>query len=289
MPHNKMRIFVTGATGFVGSNLLKRLCTNYAVNVLVRKDSDLSRIKGCRYSTFFGDVTDKRAVEAAAKGCKFVIHLAACIRSGDEKLNISVNIGGTRNVLEACKKHGIKDIVHMSTVNVLADEKGVYGRTKREAEELVMSSGLRARVIRPTLIYGKGGKEFERLVSLTDSAIIPLILNGSNKIQPVYIDDVTEAIIKAMTAKPGIYGIAGTEPITFRHFLEMISDARGKRSIFLPIPLALLRTANIFTKTLTEEQIFGLSKDRVLDPLPTTRDLGISLTKYREGIQKSLE
>ena len=289
MKHVKNRVLVTGATGFIGSNLLKKLHGKYEVAILARENSDLSRISGMYASVFKGDITDRKSVENAMKGCNAVMHLAACVRSGDERLNRTVNVEGTRNVIDACKISGVKDIVYLSTVNVLATAKGAYGRTKEEAEALVMSSGLRARVIMPTLVYGKGGKEFEKLVGLTDRLIVPIAGNGCNRIQPAYIDDVTETIMKAITAKPGIYGIAGPEPITFRRFLELIGEARGKRNVFIPIPMAVLRIGNLMTRTLTEEQILGFSQDRILDPSFTKSELGVKLTEYKEGLTKALK
>jgi nucleoside-diphosphate-sugar epimerase len=107
-----------------------------------------------------------------------------------------VNVVGTKNIVEACRKNNAK-LIHVSTVNAIAGIKNAYGRTKELAEEIVVESEIDYVILRCTLIYGKGSPDMEKIIKSVSMPIVPMIGSGKNKLQPVYVEDVVDAILKS--------------------------------------------------------------------------------------------
>ena len=114
-----MRVLVTGATGFLGSHLCRKLVTDgHWVRILARPTSSLATLEGLRVERIFGDVTDGESVRRAVQGQEWVIHAAANLNywERDEAVQTRVNVDGTRYVAQACRVEGVKRLVHVSSV-----------------------------------------------------------------------------------------------------------------------------------------------------------------------------
>jgi nucleoside-diphosphate-sugar epimerase len=172
-----MKIFVTGATGFIGSHLVERLVARrHDLRVLVRSNSDLRRLRGLGLELAFGDVRDYWAVREAIKGVDVVYHLAGMMRDwGPRQLFLDVNVGGTENVCQACVAEGVERLIHTSSVAAtgledcsdVKDESAPlvtdyrqhpYCYSKAESERVVQcygrDHGLKVTVLRPSYVYG---------------------------------------------------------------------------------------------------------------------------------------
>ncbi|MBX9767782.1 MAG: NAD-dependent epimerase/dehydratase family protein, partial [Bdellovibrionales bacterium] len=175
------KFLITGANGFLGSWLLKKLIEEgHDCLVLHRATSDLSEIDGLPYKSRVGDILDYNSLKAAAEGCDTIFHLAGLIayRRVDRPMMDKVNVQGTVNVVRACKEMGVRRLVHVSSVVALGasfdgrlplNEKSQfnlahlnlgYFETKRKAEVCVLNAahdqGLDAVVVNPSTIYGPG-------------------------------------------------------------------------------------------------------------------------------------
>ena len=155
MVKSKNRILVTGGTGFIGSNLIKRLYNERNEITVFAKGSSHPFLKGLKLKKIVGDVRDYDAVASAIKGCDYVYHLTACsLNSLKEKDEIfSVNISGTENVMKASLKLGVKKVVHVgscSTLGFVTNKKDslneedcldfkdqIYGQSKKLGEDKV--------------------------------------------------------------------------------------------------------------------------------------------------------
>lgn len=261
-----MKIFLTGASGFIGNALLKILLDRGdEAHLLIRKTTpsgiDLSRVK-----LFRGSLEDRATLREGMRGCDSVFHLAAHVRfaSRDRAQFDRVNIEGTRHVLEAAALEGIRKIVYTSSVIAIgpsdggvADETTIrktpfltdYERTKTRAEEEVLRAargGLPATVVSPSLVYGPtdhlGRYSFNRfLAELGAGKWVPIPGSGDQAINPVYIDDVARGHLLALEkGEVGEKYILGGENITINALARIVCELLRKKPPLWHIPLPIL-------------------------------------------------
>src|ERR1700728_1259597 len=173
-----MRAFITGATGFLGSHVAQVLSEQGAdLRLLVRPTSNLKNLEGLRAETATGDLRDPESLEKAMSGCDAVFHVAADYRIGvrDPAEMYRSNVEGTRAILEAARKNGVRSVVYTSSVATmgftrngnpadedspvaLADIIGHYKRSKLMAEQIALEagrSGMDVVVVNPTTPVGE--------------------------------------------------------------------------------------------------------------------------------------
>jgi len=243
-----MRVLVTGASGFIGAALCRRLAADgEEVFALVRRAG--SEPAGVR--AHVGDLADeaslRAAVEAARPAC--VMHLAAEIASQrDAGKVLEVNVRGTERLLEAlaaatgAPADSATRLVFASTVvtgdaggRLLTEDEPLpvstpYGRSKQQGEQLVLGSGLHAAVVRPSHVYGPGGWYANELIKqLRSPGRLAVIGRGENLWDVVHVDDVVEALVLAARTAPAgaVYHVADDEPITFYDFMALTARELG--------------------------------------------------------------
>lgn len=284
----RKNIFITGATGFVGSYLIARICNFNKVKALVRKPAP--EIEKLGVETIIGDIRDFSIVDFV-RGSDLVIHLASVLRSNDEKLNYDVNVLGTKNIVEACRKNKAK-LIHVSTVNVMSETESTYSRTKRLAEKIVIESGIDYVILRCALIYGKGSPDMKKIIKSLSLPVVPMVGSGKNKLQPVYVEDVVDAILKSVKKDKKTYNIAGPDILTMEQFKNIILKRMGKKKLTVHIPLFFVITcASVLEKisknpVLTKEQVLGFKHDRILDISLSRKELGFNPISFEKGIEK---
>jgi len=235
-----MKILLTGAQGFLGRHLLPELLKRCDVRCLVRKDFVYQhpRLEIC-----VGDVTDESMVKRCMRGVDAVVHAAALLHSTAQE-TFAVNVEGTRHLVRAAKKHRVKHFIFISTENVLYDYcQDPYTRSKREAEHLVET--LRAStILRPSIIYGKDDDKYlSYLISFVKrSPLVPVLGDGENLLQPVYVDDVVTCVLHALTLPVrGTYTVCGPQPYSYNDLIRFIADFYGVKRLILHFPLWLLK------------------------------------------------
>ncbi len=226
-------ILVTGATGFLGHNLIPLLVgRGHRVRALVRPTSDHGFLRECGVELAFGDVRDARTVGAAMAGCQAVIHAAGKFRFwGEPGEFASTNVEGTRNVLEAARCAGVQRFIHISTIAVIGNPRpGLliaedtpcapaddYQRSKLEGERLALAYhvdyGLPVIVLRPGAFYGPWGRyAFNRLFFEDPLKGLPLrVHHGRHVTFPIFVPDLCSTIESALAhGRPGeIYNVCG--------------------------------------------------------------------------------
>ena len=289
-----MRIFLTGATGFVGRHLIKRL-NNHEVTCFIRKDSeDLKNFK-----TVKGDLKYIADVANNLKDFDVVIHLAANLWVTDNHTMYLDNVVATKNIIEACKKNGVKRIITLSSSSATPENLSEYGKTKLEADKLIMNSKLEYTILKPTMIYGDGGRGFTRILShIKKYPIVPIVGHGKTLMQPVYVEDVVDVIVKCLENPKSIgkvYGVAGPKAVTMNELFDAVSlAATGKKKFKFHIPVRLLyRIINLMhpfnkKKRMTKEGIKTFYTDSNLDISETVKDLGFNPINLEEGLKKAL-
>jgi len=248
---NQPKILVTGATGFVGANLVNRLvAAGERVRVLHRERSNLQLIADLPVEHAIGDVTDYDSVDQAMRGIEAVYHVAGCVSfwRKDNRRMYEVNVHGTRNVVHAALKNGVRRLVHTSstaalgytTDGTLADETTCYNwtehrigymETKHLAELVVLKgieSGLEAVIVNPATIFGPRDVNFNagRMIHYIQRGKLPGYPPGSMNVCDV--DDVVDGHIQAMHhGRSGERYIFGGENLTFHEIFKTIAEVVG--------------------------------------------------------------
>lgn len=256
-----MKVLVTGATGFTGKALVERLLADgHSVVGLDYKEGhkteDLRR-RGAQ--VVIGSVTDPEVVRHSMRGVEVVQHLAAAFR----ELNVppshyrKVNVDGTRVVLEAAKEAGVRKIVHCSTCGVHGNvddppagedapiqPADYYQQTKYEAEPLALAyqqHGLKVTILRPAAIYGPGDPErFFMIFRQVAKGWFPMLGDGRTLYHPLYIDNLTDALVLAMDEDRGngsAYLIADEEYVPIRDLVQRTANAMGAPLRIVRVPI----------------------------------------------------
>jgi len=246
-----MKVFLTGASGFVGKGMVARLqASGYHTVCLTRPGSagrhDLEK-NSPLITEASGDLLDPHSLAQAMEGCDAIIHLVGIIReqSGKGVTFQRIHVEGTRNVLEAAKKAGVSRFIHMSALGSRENATSAYHRSKYEAEQLVQASGIPYVIFRPSVIFGPGDEFVNMLADLVRLPVTPVIGNGSYPLQPVARETVADVFVQALTLPAStnqIYETGGPAPLTYGQILDAIGEAIGKKSVRkLHIPLGLMK------------------------------------------------
>lgn len=247
-----MKAFVTGATGFIGSNLVKRLLSDgWSVKVLVREHEG-KLVQHDKLKVIKGTLADLDKIDQGTKDADVVFHLAAGLPyhnlSCDEYWK--TNVEGTKNILIACKKNKVKRLVHVSTVGIYGASSD-YSMSKAKAEELIRDYirdfNLPVTIIRPTIGYGPGDTRpgFLNLFRLINKGLFIPVGNGENYFHTFYIDNLIDALLLASHEKSaeGQDFIIGDEVCPkMKDIVKAIYKAENKKlpKFNLPLPLATI-------------------------------------------------
>jgi dihydroflavonol-4-reductase len=251
-----MNALVTGATGFLGSHLCRRLVKDgFKVTALCRPTSNTDGLADLPITISTGDVTDRRSVEEAVTGNDFVFHAAAhgIYWGRHKKVQNEINI-------QACQKSGVKRLVFVSSITAIGipdDERPAgedfafnlehsslnYHISKKRAEEIVLdavSKGLDAVIVNPSNIWGPHGKRYrvaDHVEKVRDSRFIPYFTGG---ICIVHVDDVVDGIMAALhRGKTGERYILGGENLALKKIAQLAARSQNLQPRFVPLPKAV--------------------------------------------------
>lgn len=258
----KVPFLVTGASGSLGKAVVKRLrAEGHRVRVFQRR-IPTTPADGIEYA--FGNLGDPAAVDRAVKGAEIVIHCGASMKGGYPE-HKGGTVAGTQNVIDACKKYGVKQLVHISSMSVIdwagndrggpvteaaaveprPDERGAYTRAKLEAEQLVVAAakaGLPTVILRPGQIFGGGIPLINGAVARSAGGRWLVLGDGKLELPLVYIDDVVDAIMAAIAKKlvrGEIIQIIDPEHLTQEDVLGLAGGARPVLRVPRPVVFAL--------------------------------------------------
>lgn len=270
-----MKVLVTGATGFLGHHLFRRLVgEGHAVTAFHRSTSNVADLPASGVALAIGDVADADAVRRAVDGQDVVVHAAAHLAywRGFRDEQSRVNLDGTRNVARACRAAGVGRMVHVSSVAAVgipaagdgpADENfpfnlresGLnYHLSKRQGEEAVneeVARGLDAVIVNPGSIFGpahRGYRGGEMMEKVRGKRVVLYFVGGINA---VHVEDVVDGIARAMTrGRSGQRYILGGDNVTYRHIVEVAMTQLGQRSMAVPVPPIITGTASAIFESL---------------------------------------
>ncbi len=289
-------ILVTGGTGFVGSHLIKRLAhEKLKTRCLVRKTSNVEKLKELGMEVAYGDVTDKDSLKKALEGVETVIHLVGIIVEPKGATFETIHTGGTRNLVEACNEAGVRRFIYISALGARENARSRYHITKWEAERAVIKSGMEYVILRPSIMIGEGGEFISMLSTMFRQAPVIPIIGGESKVQPIYVENTVDCIIKSLTGPTNrIFEIAGPEQMTYRELYLTLMDVLGikKPTIGVPIwlvwPMAYIQERTMEKPTITTQQLIMLREDNICDIREMQEVFNIELVPLRNALRKFL-
>ena len=295
------RIFLTGATGFVGRAVIPALRAHgYAVRCLVRRGSELD-LRGLEaIERVEGDVLSPATLERDMEGCDTVIHLVGIIREEPATLSTfeRIHTQGTVNVLEAAAATGVRRYLHMSALGVRPDARARYHRSKWAAEEAVRASPMPWTIFRPSIIYGRGDQFVNMLAGLIRPyPVVPVIGGGQQRLQPVPVEHVAEGFARAIELPASVkqaYDVGGAESVTMIRLLDLIGAAVGRSRVRkVHVPVTVVRPVSRLLHWLpgfpiTPDQLLMLEEDNVCDPRPFYTAFGLSPVPLAAGLRAML-
>ena len=290
-----LKVFVTGATGFLGKHLIPELEFCHSVRCLIRKPfapPPLVRVKNVEY--YYGDLADMASMEGAFDGIDVVIHMGAECSSKEPKTFYQTNVIGTQNIVDLCKKYSIKKLIYLSSVVVVFGEEcngDPYCQTKKEAERIVLNAGLSSIILRPTSIYASGDRMTlpVRIVRYFPLILLPDFLFQRRFQQPVFTVDVVSSIVTAVKTdrlkKNKPYFVAGPNTETLKEFLD-------KNTVF-PFPPLKIKFPDLFCRALVAlgfplnpGHLSPQKKTYTFDLNPAREDFGFDPVDLVEAVRK---
>lgn len=292
-------IAVTGASGFLGRHLIENLAARqWHFRCLVRPGSqNLSNLSRITKRIQEVDYSNPASIQNAIRGCDTIIHVLGVINA-DQNVLTEVNETITQRLMTAAKAEGVQKIVHISSV-AAGMTHGPYGASKRKGELAVIESGIPYTTLRPAYIYGVGDENNTAMLlrTLKRYPVIPLLGGGTFKLQPVYVADIVELIVKAveLPAQNTEFNAAGPAQITLKAMLQELSQNMGIRRSYLPVPLKPVQAmVKIFLKIcpdtkLPAKQILELDKHEAFDISKTEKVFQYKPRTYFQGAKEMFE
>jgi dihydroflavonol-4-reductase len=316
-----MRILVTGATGLIGFNIVQELLSrNHEVRVLARTPDKAKKLFANRCEVLRGDVTEPASIAPAAAGCELVFHAAGFPEQWmkDPAIFQQVNVGGTKNVLEACKAAGVRRVAYTSTIDVFAGKAGetynesvldpkpkgtYYERSKQDADKLAVEfqrGGMDIVFLHPSGLYGPGpagSPGMNQIIVDLKKGKIPMLLPGGLPV--VYSEDVARGhVLAAEKGKSGDRFILSESYQTLTDVATVICSQLGISKLPPVMPLWMGRAISAAGEALSSltgkppliprGQLHFLQWQAVPDASRAMRELGWQPVKFEEGIRRTI-
>lgn len=283
-------LFVTGGTGHTGSRAVTRLLNEgWHVKCLVRTREHASYLpEHERLETVYGDLDYIDPLVGELGGAAALLNMA--------------HVGFGRQVAEACERAGVGRLISLSSTRRFTKFPDASAERVIAGERAITKSQTDYTILRPSMIYG-GARDnnLERVVRwLRKHSWMPLVRGGFNRVQPIFVDDLVEAIVRAVdrplaVRKRGLT-LAGPEPITWKEMIDTVALAMGRTVTWIPVPyfaaigaaaVAELKPGRPFA---TRDMVRRLLEDKVFDISEAKQALGDWQPRsFREGVRRKLE
>jgi NADH dehydrogenase len=283
-------VSVFGGTGFLGRRLVRRLAAEGAtLRIAVRNPDRARSVLGPadldRVTLFRADVRDPASVAAAVAGADAVVNAVSTYVEKPGVTFASVHEQGARTLAQEAAAAGVARLVLVSGIGADPESRSPYIRARGRGELVVRHAFPGATIVRPGAMFGPGDALFGTLADIVRLLpVVPLIGGGRTRLQPVYVEDVAEAIVRILADRRTAgqtYELAGPGVYTLRELVGFALRLMDKRRLLVPLPLAVAGIqARLFeflpSPPLTTSQVDLLRADNLASgALPGFHDLGI--------------
>lgn len=265
-----MRIAITGGTGFVGRHLAERL--DSAETVVISRRTGI-------------DIDDADALAAAFSGCDAVVHAAGINREIGDQTFQRVHVEGTRAVIEAARRAGVKRIVMVSFLRARPDCGSGYHETKWAAEELIRQSGIDHTILKASMIYGPGDHMVDHVSRAVKTwPVFATVGFRERTVRPIPIADFVEVMLAAADGRVAEQTVAvmGAEELLLGDAVRRIAGVVGRRPLFVALPVWSIRMLAQFTEWTMVVPLIAKAQARMLaegvsEPAPWAPELPVEL------------
>jgi uncharacterized protein YbjT (DUF2867 family) len=275
-------ILLTGATGTVGSALLRRLTVRPGtpVRCLVRDPKRLGPER-VRVQIALGDLADPASFRNALRGVDTVIHLAASIRDQPHGSIEELNAMATLRLVRGAEKAGAKRFLYFSALNASLQSPTRFFRAKALARRAVESADLETTVFAPSIVYTPGDPWLTILDRLSHLPVMPIAGDGEARFQPIWAEDVADCIIAALDRPPGpsedgrrAFDLAGPEVLSYDEIAELALRPTGRRRPLVHVPMPAVRAGLRGLERIVGPSVFATPEEVDLMEEPMTSPRG---------------
>ena len=298
MALGKMTVF--GGTGYLGHRVVQRLLERefFGSGRIAASRTHCSAFPDVKLSieSIHADINDDRSVAAAVARVEGVVNAVSLYVEGGHKTFHSVHVTAAARVARLAREAGVERLIHVSGIGSEAVSASPYIRSRGEGEKVVRDAFPAATLIRPSVMFGRGDAFVGPVARmLRHLPVFPLFGRGQTKLQPARVEDVAEAIARAMqTAQPRMYyELGGPRIYAYRSLLEMLARHVGKKPLLVSMPFGLWHALAYVAEMLprppiTRNQVELMQIDSVASPgAPGFDDLRISPTSLEDMLPRS--
>jgi uncharacterized protein YbjT (DUF2867 family) len=282
-------ILLTGATGLVGSSLLRRLTARpEPVRCLIRDPRRLGDQR-VRVQIALGDLTDPQSFRHAMRGVRTVIHLAASVRDQPRGSIEELNGVATWRMVHAAERAGVERFVFFSAMSASTFSRARFFRAKALAEQAVSASEVPHTVFAPSIIYSPGDPFLtllNRLALLLP--VMPVAGDGSALYQPIWADDVADCVMAVLddadAGGSARYELAGPDTLSYEGIVRLALRSCGRRRLIVHVPMPLVNRFLRLAKLVAGNAVFATWDEVELMAVPMTSPKGTADAE-RLGVQ----
>ncbi|MFN3662806.1 complex I NDUFA9 subunit family protein [Yoonia sp.] len=291
-------VTIFGGSGFVGRYIARRMAQEgWRVRVAVRNVNQATFVRPYgavgQVEPVFCNIRDDASVAAVTMGAEVVINCVGVLAEVRKNTFAAVQADGATRIARIASEMGVARMVHISAIGAEQAAPSQYARTKAAGEAGVLAHMPGAVILRPSIVFGPEDQFFNRFAGMSRFGPILPVVGADTLFQPVYVDDVAAAAVKAALgqAPAGIYELGGPDVATFRALMQQMLEIVRRRRLILNIPFGMARamamgfgvaravSLGIIKPPLTKDQVANLAIDNVVsDGAKTFADLGIHPT-----------
>ena len=292
-------VTIYGGSGFIGRYIARRMAKEgWRVRVAVRRPNEAIFVRPYgvvgQVEPVFCNIRDDASVRAVMQGADAVVNCVGVLNEVGKNGFDAVQAEGAGRIARIAAELGIGHLVQLSAIGADAESASAYARSKAAGEAAVQEAFPAAVILRPSVVFGSEDQFFNRFAAMSRFGPILPVVGAETKFQPVYVDDVAQAAVKAVLgeAAPGIYELGGPDGHSFRELMQKMLQVVQRRRLIVNIPFFVARimggvfdllqtvTLGLFTNGLiTRDQVRNLARDNVVSPRARgLADLGIAPT-----------